>query len=66
MWPVIYLIPLIGWYYSIQTWLERLFQPMRALKFLIGHMVYYLAYDWILQLKAIIDKYNYQQAIGHG
>ena len=31
--------------------LERIFQPMRALKFISGHMVYNLAYNQISQTK---------------
>ena len=32
--------------------LERIFQPLRALKFMTGHMVYSLAYTEILQTTA--------------
>ena len=34
--------------------LERIFQPMRALEFITGHMVYYPAYTQILQTKETI------------
>jgi hypothetical protein len=37
MWPVIDLIPLIGWNYSIQT--EENMLPMKALEFITGHVV---------------------------
>ena len=43
MWPVINVIPLIGWNYSIQT-------GERALEFVTGHMVYNPAYNSILQM----------------
>ena len=43
MWPVINSIPLIGWNYSIQ--------PVTALEFIPGHVVYKRAYNQILQTK---------------
>ena len=49
MWPVINLIPLIGWNCNIQT--ERIFQPMGGLESNRSH-VYNPAYNQILQLKA--------------
>ena len=44
MWPVINLIP--RWLVEITAFrMERIFQLMRPLEFLKGHVVYNLAYD---------------------
>jgi hypothetical protein len=39
------------------TGLERIFQPIRALEFITGHVVYNLAYNQILQTKETIFEY---------
>ena len=43
MWPVINLIPSLAEITAFT--LERIFQPMTALEFITGHMVYNLAYN---------------------